>query len=250
MTVQNHRDLLLKLKLMIPERVYRVATLPVAAGLRMLPDRFKYERGIKTRKARFPYAVIGEGSVVMQIGAPSDLLSVGRSRAGYFLHMVGPNGKVVVLEPDEINCDALQAFADRNGLSDRLVLVRKGGWNIEKVLHFYQSRKHPASAVLVELSEASPEEMERRGYRVMDVPVTTVDAVYEEHNLPVPRLISITTNGAELQILEGMAETFKTGPEFISLAITGDGYVETMPSYGYEHHADDDRGFTFRRSAS
>ena len=31
-------------------------------------------------------------------------------------------------------------------------------------------------------------------------------------------------------------------------AVTDDGYVEEMTRRGYRHEADDDRGFTFRRS--
>lgn len=232
---------------MMPESLYRVATLPVAAVLRALPEGMKYRAGMSRRRQRFPYAAIEPGDNVMQIGAPSDLLAVGRSRAAYFLHMVGGGGKLIVMEPDPINCEALLAFAKRRKLDDRLVVIPKGGWLEERVLRFFQSRIHPASAVLEDLSPATPAEMESRGYDAIEIPVTTVDKMLAETGLAVPKLISITTNGAELQILEGMAETFKTGPEYISLAVTGDGYTDTMPSYGYVHHADDDRGFTFKR---
>jgi len=226
-----------------------MATKPVAAVLRALPNKLKYKIGMGNRKKRFPYAAIKPGDNVMQIGAPSDLLAVGRSRSAYFLHIVSEGGKLIVMEPDPINCEALKTFAKELGLDDRLVVIPKGGWHEEKVLRFFQSRKHPASAVLEDLSPATPAEMKSRGYDAMEVPVTTVDNVLAETGLAVPKLISITTNGAELQILDGMVETFKTGPEYISLAVTGDGYTETMPNYGYVHYADDDRGFTFKRKS-
>jgi len=246
-SVIQDRDLLLRIKLMMPKRLYRMATMPVAALLRALPNKFKYKIGLSRRMARLPYAAIKPGDNVMQIGAPSDLLAVGRSRTAYFLHMVSGGGRVIVMEPDTINCDALIKFAEDLGLADRLTVIPKGGWKDEQVLRFFQSRKHPASAVLEDLSPATPAEMAERGYDAIEVPVTTVDKVLEETGLAVPKLISITTNGAELQILEGMTETFKTGPEYISLAVTGDGYAQTMSDCGYVHHADDDRGFTFKR---
>jgi hypothetical protein len=62
--------------------------------------------------------------------------------------------------------------------------------------------------------------------------------------------VSITTNGAELEILNGMKEMLATGAEsYISLAITGDRYRETMDELGFDYVCDDDRGFTFKSQA-
>lgn len=247
---RDDRDILLKIKLMLPERVWRLATRPVAWGLRQMPVRLQYSSGLKFRAKRAPYNLVRPGDHVIQIGVPSDLLAVGRSRAGYFLHLVSGGGKLIIMEPDPINCDAFEEFARKLGLQDRLVVVPAGGWSEKKMLGFYQSREHPASAVLADLSDATPAEMKRRGYNEMQIPVTTVDQVLEEHGLDTPRLVSVTTNGAELEILDGMKGTVDAGLEYISLAITDDGYVEEMRSRGYAHHADDDRGFTFKKKAA
>lgn len=247
---KSDRDILLKLKLLLPERFWRMGTRPVAWVLQRLPVEVKYKRGLRSRQGRRPYSVIEPGDVVFQVGAPSDLLAVGRSRAAYFLHLVSDGGKLVVMEPDTINCKELTEFAQRLGMSDKLIVVPAGGWDSDSTLKFFQSREHPASAVLANLSEASPEEIKRRGYQEIEVPVRTIDSVCDEYLLPVPKLVSVTTNGAELTILNGLQNTFKKGgPEFISLAITDDGYVEAMEELGYTHVADDDRGFTFQRIA-
>ncbi len=245
---QNDRDLLLRVKLMIPERIWRLATKPAAWVLKKLPETWKYQIGLKSRANRYPYKAVRTDDVVFQIGAPSDLLFVGRSRAGYFAHLVSGTGKLVVMEPDPINCQELEAFAKRCGIEDRVIVVPKGGWHEETVLSFYQSREHPASAVMSDLNGATPEQMERRGYTEIKVPVTTVDSIMKEYSLPTPRLISITTNGAEQNILLGMKDLLKNGPDFISLAIDDSGYREEMAEIGYEFQADDDRGFTFRRA--
>ena len=244
------RDLILRTKLLLPERLWRMMTKPAAAILRAMPEKQVYARGLAARRRRRPYSLIEPGDVVFQIGAPADLLAVGRSRSAYFMQLVSGGGKLVVMEPDTENCERMQAFADRNGYGDHVLIVNKGGWSEEKTLKFYESKEHPASAVLVELSEATPEEMKRRGYREIPVPVTTVDAVLAEHGLKTPKLVSITTNGAELEILNGMKRMLSdnSAETYISLAITGDRYRETMDELGFEYVCDDDRGFTFKKT--
>lgn len=248
MGATDDRGWILKIKLLLPERLWRMATRPAAALLRSLPEGVLYRAGLRRRRGHMPYAAIRPDDVVFQVGAPADLLAVGRSRAGYFMHLVSGSGRVVVMEPDRDNCREIEAFAARNGLSDRVLVIPAGAWSETTELAFYESKAHPASAVLADLTDASPETMARRGYREIRVPVTTIDAVIAEHGLPAPRLVSLTTNGAELQILDGMKETLAGGaPGFVSLAITGDRYAEAMRALGYVHLADDDRGFTFRR---
>jgi len=246
----DNRDLVLKTKLLIPEAVWRLMTKPAAFVLSCLPDSAKYKFGLSNRKNRMPYASIEPGDVVFQIGAPRDLLAVGRSRAAYFLNLISGGGKLVVMEPDADNCEAMTNYARRNGLLEKLLVINAGGWNEKTELSFFKSDEHPASAVLTDLSNASDDQMARRGYTEINVPVTTVDLVISEHDLQPPKMISITTNGAELQILEGMKKTLKSGPEYISLAIDDDGYRQTMGNVGYDYLCDDDRGFTFKRMAT
>ncbi len=250
MTAQpvNDRDIILSTKLLLPERLWRLMTKPAAAILRALPEKFVYARGLSSRRKRRPYSLIQPGDVVIQIGAPADLLAVGRSRSAYIMQLISGGGKLVVMEPDSENCEKMQAFADRNGYSDNVLVVNKGGWSAETTLKFYESKEHPASAVLVDLCEATPEEMKRRGYREIPVPVTTVDAVLAEHGLQTPKVVSITTNGAEIEILGGMKSMLADKTDtYISLAITGDRYRETMDELGFDYVCDDDRGFTFRK---
>jgi FkbM family methyltransferase len=242
---------LLKAKIFIPERLWRMMTKPAAAVLRALPEKQKYARGLAARRKRRPYSLIAPGDVVFQIGAPADLLAVGRSRSAYFMQLISGGGKLVIMEPDSENCEKMQAFAQRNGYAGHVLIINKGAWSEETTLKFYESKEHPASAVLADLSDATPEEMKRRGYREIPVPVTTVDAVLAEHGLKTPKLLSITTNGAEIEILKGMKDMLAQQAEtYISLAITGDGYRETMAELGFDYVTDDDRGFTFRKKTA
>lgn len=249
-TVTNTRGFVIRVKELMPERVFRVLTRPVAAFLKVLPTQAKYKFGLRQRRNSYPYRLVNEDSVVMQIGAPRDLLSVGRSRSVYFLNLV-KTGKVVVFEPDPDSASALQAFADKHGLAERLVLVRKGAWNKDDELVFLSSPTHPAANLIQGAQDIDQDILDRRQYEEIRVPVTSIDAELERQGLPTPKLISITANGAEPQIIEGLAKTIENGVEYLALALTGENYPEKLDKVGYDLIANDDRGFTFqRRSAS
>ena len=83
-------------------------------------------------------------------------------------------------------------------------------------------------------------------YTDTDVPVDTLDNMLAEAGVEQPKLVSITANGAEPEILNGLGRTLSKGVPYISLAVTGKGYEAMMAELGYELIAYDDRGFTFR----
>jgi FkbM family methyltransferase len=244
--VSNTRGLVIRIKELMPERVFRTLTRPVAGFLKLLPTEMKYKFGLKQRKNNYPYRLIEDGDLVMQIGAPRDLLKVGRSRSVYFLKMVG-SGKVVVFEPDPESGEALQQFANKHGLGDRLILVRKGAWNKDEELVFLSSPTHPAANLIRGAQDIDDNILDRRKYNEIRVPVTSIDAELERQGLPTPKLISITANGAEPQIIEGLAKTIADGVQYLALALTGENYPEKLDSVGYDLIANDDRGFTFMR---
>jgi len=78
-----------------------------------------------------------------------------------------------------------------------------------------------------------------------EVLVDTLDNILFAAGLPRPRLISITANGAEPEILKGLTRTLSSKVPYISLAVTGSGYQELMSDLNYNLIAYDDRGFTF-----
>lgn len=58
--------------------------------------------------------------------------------------------------------------------------------------------------------------------------------------------MSITTNGAESRVLDGLRETIARGHPYICLARTEEGQIEMMRGLGYEVLGQDGRGYTFR----
>ncbi len=77
---------------------------------------------------------------------------------------------------------------------------------------------------------------------------TAIDDLLAEHEFSHVDLISITTNGAESEILKGLRRTIDRDRPYICLARTEASFSEEMTAYGYELVGEDDRGFTFRAS--
>lgn len=242
MPARQDRGILLPLKFLIGHRAYRAASRPAALALQHTPDGVKYGIGEWMRRSKMPYSVVRPGDVVVQVGAPRDLVRAGRSRSVYFLRRVGPEGRVVVFEPDLESASYLEEFAARNGLGDRLIMVRKGAWSKDDTLTFLSNPNHPASNLV-----KGARDIDTSHYVETSIPVTSLDAELRRLGIPTPRLVSITANGSETAILSGMEGLIRDGVGYIALARTGADYPGMMKKFGYELAANDDRGFTFSR---
>lgn len=247
MRTLNHQGLILSLKRQISERTYRKISLPFIWLCGLLPAGFHYSLGKSFRARRYPYMAVDDGDVVVQIGAPRDLLKIGRSRSIYFMQMVG-SGTVVVMEPDPESAAAMDTFVARYGYGDTAKIIMHGAWSEDAELTFLSSPLHPASNLIEGVENIEDRDIDRRRYEKITISVRSVDDVLHDLDLPMPKLVSITANGAESKILEGMKKTIAAGLPYISLAITGENYPEMMRELGYELIAKDDRGFTFVRS--
>ena len=116
----------------------------------LIPVKPKYWIGEKLRNYRLPYKIIQNGWVVVQIGAPWDLLKAGRSRSIHFSRKVGNNGTVVVVEADENNVAALQKFISKNSINN-IIVVKKAAWSKETTLMFMIDDDHPATNLFEEV---------------------------------------------------------------------------------------------------
>ena len=152
-----------------------------------------------------------------------------------------------MVEPESENCAAIKALCESNNILEKLCLEEIGAWSESGKLRFLYNPEHPASNILSAIDEQKPEELELQKFNEVEINVDTLDRLIEKNQLQTPKLISITANGAELAILEGLKRTLKLGVPYISLAATGEGYIEKMSEYGYSLKAFDDRGYTFYR---
>jgi len=212
--------------------------------MRYIPFSIKYGIGQSRRQNRFPYCLIDKGKTVVQVGAPMDTLRSGRSRALHFALRTGEKGKTIIIEPDKDSEEWFGIFVSKHDLP-QIKFVPYGAWNEKKTLSFYINPSHPATNFTEGTRRYSDKEM--TAYKKIDMPANTIDNILEELKIKSPFLVSITTNGAESEILKGLEKSMLNGLPYISLAKTGEKYIELMNNYGYRLHAHDDRGYTFKR---
>lgn len=214
-----------------------------------VPFGIKYAIGKWRRRNRYPYRLIKPGSVLVQIGAPVDTLRAGRSRAMYFSLFNGPTGRTVIIEPARESADAFRAIARKRGLED-IIFFCVGAWSARVNLTVYFDPKHPATNFTEGTVDYPPERLAE--FQKISIPCDTVDNLLSQHGIQQVDLLSITTNGAEVEILNGMRGALEIGIEYVCLALhshCGD-LKQQMADLGYDEFAFDDRGITYRRRPS
>lgn len=224
--------------------VHRLVVKLYNSIMHFIPFRIKYGIGRKLREHSYPYSLIEDGSIVVQVGAPSDTLLAGRSRGMYFCLFAGPRGKVVIIEPDNKSVEIFESVAERQNIHN-IVFCPNPLWSRKENLQIYINESHPASSFSKGSKDYNTDRL--KSFRLIELPANTMDNLLQELGITKVDLVSITTNGAEKEILSGMKELIASGLPYISLAFTGDGYIDMMADLDYKLLAHDDRGFTFQR---
>jgi FkbM family methyltransferase len=247
MKVKDERGLGKQLKRVLPGSLFRTMTVIFNRIMQFIPIGIKYTIGTYLRRRRTPYKLLHPTDLVVQIGAARDILHAGRCRALYFARFVR-KGHVIVVEADHANCQALGEVVNKCNISN-MTVVEVGAWDSKNELAFLSSRNHPAANLVAELKAIPENVFHDRKYEVRTIRVDTLDSILEGLKAEVPRLVSITTNGAELRILSGMKETIAKKCMYVSLAATEpgfDAYHDYMAKLGYNYIARDDRGYCFK----
>ena len=237
-----------RLKRRVPPSLFRIGTKGYNRLMSWVPYEWKYGVGSRLRRSKAPYRFLVGDETVVQVGSARDILAAGRSRAIHFARLV-PRGRVIVIEADPRNCAALRDFTSRHGV-ENVEVVESGAWNEEGVMVFLSSPSHPAANVLSGVKAIDDRTLDDRKYEEVHIQADTLDRILSKLGSPVPRVVSITTNGAEMEILEGMKDTIAGGCEYVSLASTSPDLVARMSALGFEYIASDDRGYCFRNGAS
>lgn len=223
--------------------IHRALRRVAYAVLVPLPVSVKYGALGAVLSRRLPYRLVKSGSTVVQVGAPWDVLQAGRSRAVHLARMVGPSGRVIVLEPEPRSAQALRVFCSRNGFGN-VIIVEKGAWGRRDRLRFLEDPNHPA-ANLVE-SVKDPARSDLGSFNVIEIEVDTLDDILEGLGVSETLLVSITTNGSEDEILSGMA---RIAGRVRYIATIGEAKSHPLlGAYGFGRLGGDDRGYTYCRS--
>ncbi|MCW8933017.1 MAG: FkbM family methyltransferase [Gammaproteobacteria bacterium] len=200
----------------------------------------KYSFGMLWRNYRLPYKEIRDGWVIVQLGAPWDLLKAGRSRSIHFSKRVGEGGRVIVIEPDAKNVKELNNFISSYNINN-ITVIPKGAWSKKTKLRFLIDDEHPASNLIEDVYDSSRTDMSK--YRVEEIEVDSVENILKENGIERVNLLSITTNGAESEILEG-ARNVSSNIELISIVGNPSTY-SVISEIGFELNAEDDRGYIY-----
>lgn len=225
--------------------VHRSLVKTANRGLARIPISTKYRLGGRLRASKPPYSLVGPGDVIVQVGAPSDTLLSGRSR-GMHLALRCRGGHAIIVEPDPTSAEEFRRRAADLGL-DHVIVVNAGAWFEPSTLTLLVDRSHPATNFVE--GTVDYDEERRADFERVEVPVITLDQIVKDSigSYGPIRLVSITTNNSEREIIRGMGRVLDAGLQYLCLARTGEGYDELVDEFGFEYLVSDDRGYTYLR---
>lgn len=114
--------------------------------------------------------------------------------------LAGPGGRVVAFEPFAESLDKLRANLGRNGVADRVTIVEAAAGAVAGRQRMMVDDK----AVMNKLESAASGWASREG---PTVDVVTIDARRAAGDLPPPTVVMIDVEGAEVDVMRGMADT-------------------------------------------
>ncbi|HVE69691.1 MAG TPA: FkbM family methyltransferase [Solirubrobacteraceae bacterium] len=165
---------------------------------------------------------VAPGAVVYDVGANLGFFSLLAAR------LTGPDGRVYAFEPVPANAAAVRANAAANGLGRVTVLELALG-------------EVPGRAALTVPDDASWAFLERYAPTragagaTLEVRVATADALVADGTLEPPGLVKLDVEGAELDVLTGMAETLRAHRPVLIAEMHGHNaeFVRRVEALGY-----------------
>lgn len=152
--------------------------------------------------------LIRPGSVIYDVGANVGFLALVAA------HLTGPTGKIFAFEPLPQNFRQLERNAQLNGFeyvkSRNMALADRDG-----SAAFLVSR----SPTWGKLASVSGEAAEQIGET--EVAVRRLDSVVRDDSLPLPYLIKIDVEGAEVEVLDGAMETIQKARPILLIELHG-----------------------------
>ncbi len=147
----------------------------------------QYKTWIEVGDVRVLRAFIPAGSTVVDVGA----------NIGFFVRQfapwVGPQGRVIALEPEAANFARLQRFIEKRGWENIVEPVQAAAAEQAGTLMLAINPLHPADHKLA--AEGVP------------VAVVTLDGLLAERGWPTVSFLKIDVQGAESRVLAGAAQT-------------------------------------------
>jgi FkbM family methyltransferase len=177
-------------------RWYRVAYVP--------ENRDRFFEHIVTFFYRYP---IQKGDVVLEVGASSGEEAIRFARA------VGPNGRLIAVEPEAGNLAKLKQCFPKDSFP-QVTIVPKGAWKEKAELQFLTGgeKEHRladlgAKELTFEWWGVTDHMQQERYSSAATVQVDTIDNIVAEAGIKSIDFVLFETNGAELEGVQGMDAT-------------------------------------------
>ena len=167
------------------------------------------------------------GCVMYDIGANVGFFSLIGAR------IVGVEGRVYAFEPEAGNAASLRRNASLNDL-DQIEVIEKAVWSESGTGALIVPSSGSEFSLLSQVAvEPSPDAKE--------VELVAIDDLVTAGDLELPSLVKIDAQGAEAEILRGMADTLRRARPVVicELHETGPEVLEVLTGLGYEASAMD-----------
>ena len=143
------------------------------------------------------------GMCVLDVGANIGLFSTVAAAS------VGPEGRVVAIEPDATNCGFLRQSIERNRFTN-LTVVQCALSNRTGTGELFLCPDNKADHRIYGAGARTTRE-------AVPIPLTTMDALVREQGLPRVDVIKMDIQGAEALAFEGMGEVLRSNPDIVIL---------------------------------
>jgi FkbM family methyltransferase len=175
---------------------------------------------------RFAAGIIGRGDTVMDVGANIGLFTVVLARA------VGPDGRVIAIEPVSGNADRILANLGLNRLANVCLLQAAAGREDGHV--DLNMSNDPAYPSIHQVAECKANGSSIR------VAVQRLDGIWQDSGKPHISFIKIDVEGAELEVLRGARELLaQCRPDLLLEAndrLTANSLRDELAPLGYTLH--------------
>lgn len=142
--------------------------------------------------AKEKYYQVRKGDVVAEMGAYLGHYIVRLS------HAVGPDGKVIAIEPIPDNLKLLRKNVSENNLRN-VVIVPKGVWKEKSTMTIHLGKGGMQANTLVDIGLSWQTDIE--------IEVASLDSIFGEHDINFIDFMVIQLNGAEIEAIEGLERT-------------------------------------------
>lgn len=171
---------------------------------------WQYARCRPVFARQFPWHFVRRGQTVLQVSSAKYLISSGNSQALILASVVGPSGRVVVVEPEPENASALRAYITRQRIGN-MTVIERAVWYERRRMAFTVRSDRPGWHRLAETVDAESEAAYGTQCQRITVEADTIDHLVDELRIPEVAFINITINGSEHEALRGMPRLLERG---------------------------------------